>query len=907
MPKQILQIKDFSGGLNTLRDPADIADNELQVIENLSVKTQGSITPAYLNTDSTNNKITDYNNSHIDDIQAGYGLGYFEFDHVRDPVTVTQTSSITGDDDNEGSATGFIARQVGGEYKEIEYKSGGTVQNLATSFPVGSTFMLTSTTFSADGLDPQSQGIYTVVAVGETNVKNIIVDKTIAINIETAPQDFWGATLKGSRSTDKIIFLAHPEEHKIDTYSISTAGVNWDEDTITLRSSASGLSSKVKYYKVGNEVRCCDTGINNSSKIQWFGWIQRRHFEGCDRSTDDNTYLAYYSKDNTLAKPTAGHVSSSEASAGTLAKYKSTAATTYSAITAGAGFNVYITTETDQEGTIPAGTYEIAQTFIYDNNQESLPSAYTTTHTVSDTNDLKCLSISVGTRGPFDPRISGGRIYIREQNTDSEWIMLVDIDLTKGGRLKFTDDYSAWENAFFAPTATTGNNSTALTSVSDVTYLTDGMTISGGNIQAGTTIASHNGSNVITLSQVTAGSGGASGVTLSISGSFYSCPDYNQSDNNFRLKEFGLLTYEIINGFSSKIFSHTISEEGEHWKDSVIANNRVFVCNVKIKDENTGSAKETATTNDFVDRIMYSMPNRYDTFPYHNYIEASKGDADYYTAIEAYADRLLAFKSKSVDIINISSPDDAGWFLEETKQYMGVVWPEAVKRTQYGLLWVNSQGLFLYNGNNIVNLKENKIDDATWASITGESTTGLLYDEQTSLAYITRGYTGSASGYTVNLKKGTFVKTSNFLLVADDASNSVDTDDNVLIAYDAGSSIDIYQLYRTEVANTCDFRTKDFDFGDPSTTKKIYAVYVTYKSDGVLTNYFTLEEDDGTSHALAGTIAASASNYTTVKIAPSSPVVCNKVSVKFDSSTNARKLYINDIGIEYRMLKKRAG
>jgi hypothetical protein len=66
MPKQVLQIKDFSGGLNTLKNPADIAENELQVIENLSVKTQGSITPAYLNTDSTNNKISAYNNSHID-------------------------------------------------------------------------------------------------------------------------------------------------------------------------------------------------------------------------------------------------------------------------------------------------------------------------------------------------------------------------------------------------------------------------------------------------------------------------------------------------------------------------------------------------------------------------------------------------------------------------------------------------------------------------------------------------------------------------------------------------------------------------------------------------------------------------------------------------------------------------
>jgi len=137
MPKQIFQIKDFSGGLNTLKDPADIANNELQDIENLRVDKQGSISAAYINTDSTNNKVSAYNSSHISTIEAGYGLGYLETDHVRDPVTVSQTSSIAGDDDNEGSAYGFIARQVGGEYKELEYRSNGTQQNLASSFPIG--------------------------------------------------------------------------------------------------------------------------------------------------------------------------------------------------------------------------------------------------------------------------------------------------------------------------------------------------------------------------------------------------------------------------------------------------------------------------------------------------------------------------------------------------------------------------------------------------------------------------------------------------------------------------------------------------------------------------------------------------------------------------------------------------
>ena len=50
MPKAMYKVNDFSGGLNTLKDPADIIDNELQVLRNLRVSTQGSIRPAYKHT-----------------------------------------------------------------------------------------------------------------------------------------------------------------------------------------------------------------------------------------------------------------------------------------------------------------------------------------------------------------------------------------------------------------------------------------------------------------------------------------------------------------------------------------------------------------------------------------------------------------------------------------------------------------------------------------------------------------------------------------------------------------------------------------------------------------------------------------------------------------------------------------
>ena len=68
-----------------------------------------------------------------------------------------------------------------------------------------------------------------------------------------------------------------------------------------------------------------------------------------------------------------------------------------------------------------------------------------------------------------------------------------------------------------------------------------------------------------------------------------------------------------------------------------------------------------------------------------------------------------------------------------------------------------------------------------------------------------------------------------------------------------------------------------------------------------------LEEDDGVSHALSGAVGTNASNYATVKLTPSSPVTCNKISVKLDTSSNSRNVEINDISIEYREIYKRSG
>ena len=821
MPKRLYQIKDFSGGLNNLKDPADIADNEVVDVSNLTFTKQGAIGGAFNMKNATNNLLSAYDTSHIDHIEAGYGLGYFETDFVRDGVT----KEVSTADNTGGSEDGF--KQNTGT-KALEMKVDGSAVNLTTSYPVGTRLLITAPIFPSNSIDANGQGIYTVVGHSGNDV---ILDRAIKISLETG-QVYWAATVKGFGTGDKVLLLAHPDEHKIDVYSTNTAGTNWEQDSIALRSSATGINSKVLYHKIDDSIRCFDTADKNDCKVQWYGWINRRHFQLlaalAGSTTDDNSYLGYFAKDNSLAKPTNGTCVDGATTP---------AVSTFPS--AGQGFNFNISTNTSGEGLIKSGIYVFAQSFIYDDNQESLLTEYSTEVTVDEADDFKVFSVNVGAKSPYDPRISGGRIYIKEKNSDSEYLLLVDINLTKGCRTNLSDEYITFRD------------------------------------------------------------GGSSN---------YNSPTTSASDNLI-IKDLNFITYETINGYPSSIFSNALGDQGEFWKDSTVANNRTFICNVSMKDENSGSTKSTSTVKNYPDRIMYSMPNRFDTFPSFNFIEAAKGDADYYTAIESFADRILAYKQYSLDIINIASPSDTNWFLEDSKNYMGVEFHGAVAKTQYGIVWVNKQGLYFYDGSKIRDLSENKIDDDTWYSFVTVNSM-IIYDEATNLIYVVKNCSSDGDAYLYDLKKGNFTYLKDF--THDGITNVVHTNfsdsTNALVGTDAGSSTRFYKLHRgfQSVENLA-FQTKDFDFGNAPKVKKVYAVYVTYKSDNALTGYFTLVEDDGTSHALSGTVATNATNYATVKLTPSSPVTCNKISVKLDTSSNSRKVEINDISIEYREIYKRSG
>ena len=840
MPKRILTINDFSGGLNTLQDPADISVNEMQIANNLMFTRQGIVEPVYLMNNATNNKIADLSNTNIITVEPGYGLGYFETDHQS---VVGSTLTVVGNESAPNYAgLSFVTSGDNHYLFHTSYDSGFTDEEITELFPVGSEIKITG--FGAGNgasnlaLKPR-EGIYRVVGHVSKSLPAPFTMTLTALQLDRAllsGNDLWfSGVITGHPYGDKLVLLANPPKHKIDVWSEKNS-TTWASDVITLCSYEQGTDSKVKYYRVEDSIRCCDIQENSQSKIQWYGWISRTHFANTQES---NSILGFYVKDNNLASPTAQSIAYGD----------NVPAVVSSWVSAGQGWALYVASDTTVDGYIDDTVeYEFAQTFIYDGNQESLPVEYGPSDTVDADTALKSLSVNVGAQGDYDERISGGRIYIRELDGDFEWSLLVDIDLTSGCRVNLSDRYTAWhhsaDNKFLCPTAT--------------------------------------------------------------------------ASANFIVKEISDVTYNVINGFSSSTFSIDIYKSGERWQDVTIANERAFVCGVTIADENKGEYKDEASTTEFRDRIMYSMAGRYDTFPYHKYIETAKGDKDNYVAIDAFADRLLAFKRFSLDIINIAGEMDAtDWFLESSSKYQGVRHSEAVKRTQYGVVWANTQGLFIYDGTSIKNLSENKILDSDWAGhITDGS--GIIYDEQESMVFVISDMGSDGDAYMCDLKKGTFTFIINFILdTYDGITNSVDSEDNnTYIGTDIGSGVDIYKLYRspqTVDASTTSYqmRTKNFDFGDPSTEKKIYAVYLTYKTDAgsaSAANAKLYYEGDGVpANVSLGTLAQSENKWTTKKLTPSAPVRCTKAAVEVSSGGDDLQLYINDIGIEYRTLDKRAG
>jgi len=574
------------------------------------------------------------------------------------------------------------------------------------------------------------------------------------------------------------------------------------------------------YYYVDGALRVTDSENGQTGNTaRWFGHVDK------SGTIPGGAVDAWVSVTNNLAAPT-------------LTGCNITATGSADFATAGNGFDVDLTVETtDNDGLWEATTYEFAQSFVYEGNQESLLTVYSESVTLGVNQYFTNVLVGIINDGDdFSDRIKGGRVYIRKKDSTDLWTLFLDIDFERGVRKDIGDTFTAWHN----PSSNNWKNN-------------GGIEIKGPSID----------------------------------------------------------TYESNNGYSPDVGHLSFGEEaGLFYKDVTVCNQRTFVAHVNYYTS-IGSAEKKLMP----DRILYTPIGRYDTFPPNQFIDIGINDGEDFTAIESFGTKLFAFKQNSLYIIDVTSPDDTGWFLQSTHNGLGIDKPSAVVKTEFGICWVRKTGIYAWTPNQGIIELSAKLDKNS-APMSGLASPVVGYYPPDSQLLIVQDCTQSSDALVYDFTTKSFTELGTYTGAA--ITNMQNNQDNCI--WLEGNNVKKYSS--SQGTSTFSFETKDFDFGNPGLLKRPKKIIFSYatgdSTNGVEVRTSVYKNGSTTATVLeADTVwgtASSASPPSTrggthvVDISSLGTVSSMKIKVDaYDTSgttTTSGSYKINDITVVYRTTRK---
>ena len=314
MPKQFKTYNRFEGGLNTKTNSRSIQNNELAYVENVMFDEFGLIKNGSYFEDNT----TDYTVPSIDATEPGYGLfqATFDFDAGGDNFPMVRTFIADTDDTSD---TRIDIADDNGAWSEDQIDLGA---------------------------DEHGQVIYHIadgaVRVCDTNTANT----GNAIK-------YYGYVNGSGRWLDSAGSVQAVGGH--------TGANAWNTFDVKLSPPTSGVVSLSTFQTALASSGSTSTLISSVSTA----------FVGMDTELDKGTYYAINDTDSTADAIVLRGNDTTLTTASSGAVFD-TAGELYSIYPpSGTGFNLDVTV-TGSAGTWPAGTYEFASTFVYDEIQESL-------------------------------------------------------------------------------------------------------------------------------------------------------------------------------------------------------------------------------------------------------------------------------------------------------------------------------------------------------------------------------------------------------------------------------------------------------------------------------------------------------------------------------------------------------
>ena len=232
--------------------------------------------------------------------------------------------------------------------------------------------------------------------------------------------------------------------------------------------------------------------------------------------------------------------------------------------------------------------------------------------------------------------------------------------------------------------------------------------------------------------------------------------------NGDSIRDVPLLTYEANNSYPAE------TNTAAMYKTAAIVNRKVFVGNLKIGQRT------------YPDRMIRALADKFDQFPDYtaNYIDVAPSDGDSIVKLESFGDKLIQFKKKTAYLIKVSEDIED---LMETWTGAGILAPCQVAKTNMGIVWVNDNGLYYYDGSKLNIITNDRFRPSSWTVNEDENTPIIIgYDERSNKIIIntTNVSTGDNGGYIFDLETGAITECQNLLnwyMASEDSALTADS------------------------------------------------------------------------------------------------------------------------------------
>jgi hypothetical protein len=861
MPKRVHTINQFHGGLNSFSDPRDAVENQLTEANDLMVDELGKVRAFGSSTSSTNGIVK----KGAADIQSGYGLMHFKHDYAGMGSTYTSGKGLKNPDAVTTSYTVLASPEVGSQKFYIyghpqDDKIGVEIPvEVARTFPAGETTFWTNqdcTTFDDEGdltLTADTVGMYAKLPNAKCTT-NIGTAYRLSFDVGGGLIGSW--FLKSYDGTQTIATISQGGTITLDFIATTVGGFRLESSVVV--GSFNGITIDNISMVEGGWSQFFTLGTDDNFKMGGFvadGQI-RIHDLNFDNE-NDSKWFGYLIRD---------YFETNEEYDGWYAD--------------------------DTEYTLPSisptdsGASTAAGKFSYVNNSS-----------VENMHDgsihLEFVENATGTwmwgSGSYEKYIFYVS-YIYDGGYDSGLVKLAeDSDLSGLADSPNQDNKGLTLQLTIAP-SNSGADSDWFTHHSPRII---GFRLYYEKLETSLDVVS--APFCITESYFDT----KKGTRLPLSNSWRKWENitYNSVDDCQRTSIYipsppEIITYEDINGFGHD--DVTVAQ----FKTICIVNRKAYIGNIKRDGKVNG------------DMMIKSPVNGFDLFPETRSIEVSVRDGDEIIKFEEYADRILQFKRQKMHLINISQEIE---FLEDTYMHKGIDYPTASCKTDFGIVWANKHGCYIYNGKNVDNLLEKQgrkmISDSDWQTHTANHISVVYMPKHRQVMVVNDlGIAGNKNVYLYDMVTASWVTSTQAMLAASNESLTniiIDRNGDLMWGWKNISDVEFLKWDNSSSSKTSFvLKSKSMSFGSPTQRKNIYNVQIAYQGDGsaIVPTYGLNGDTTPTNTFTASTLAnVGTASWTHLKLIPSS-TVNNAQSFRFKlSGTAAADFAINDITVVYRL------